>query len=744
MKNFLLVCLALLLFSSSVQSQTEKDTVSVLSEVIIIGERAKSIPGSGQYISSQKLSMLNQPNVNQVLRMIPGVTVRDEEGFGLRPNIGLRGTPVNRSAKITLMEDGILIAPAPYADPAAYYFPTFIRMNGVEVLKGSSQIKYGPYTVGGAVNMLSTPIPSSFKGFAQVSYGSFNTNQQRVWIGDSRKNFDYVFEVNRFASNGFKQLDNGGNTGFERRDIMGKLRWHTDENASVPQYVTLKFLSFSEQGNEAYLGLTYEDYKANPLRRYAATQKDHIDMNRNDISLNYTILPARGLSISTTAYYSYTFRDWARVNTIGGQGLNTILANPTAQPTAYQIMIGKANGNIDYQSAARTFYTQGVQANAQYVFDIGATIHKIHLGVRYHTDKADRYSTRSTYAMNNGLMILTSAGVQGNAENQIRNANSLATYLSYDIIYKRLKISPGLRYEKINLEFQNYGNADAGRLGTALRTATNDLSILLPGLGLNYEFSESMSAFAGVHKGFSPPGMPSVTSAIGQAKPEISMGYEVGYRFNKKGVNAQIAGFMNNYTNILGSDMVSTGGLGTGDMFNAGKALIQGLEINLEYDFLSKGNPEAELKLPLGIAYTYTDARFKETFMGSGGDFGSGQINKGDWIPFTTPHSWTANIGIENNKFDVTLIGRYVGTTRTKPGQGDIVTPNDNVKYNDVNAIGSFLIIDLSGNYKFTKNFTAFTMINNITNNRSIVANLPNGYRTNMPFALNLGIKVDF
>ncbi|MBK7634284.1 MAG: TonB-dependent receptor plug domain-containing protein [Saprospiraceae bacterium] len=147
----------------------------------MVGDRAKSIPGSGQYISIRKLEKLNHPNVNNILRVIPGVNIRDEEGFGLRPNIGLRGTPVNRSAKITLMEDGILIAPAPYADPSAYYFPTFARMQGVEVLKGSSQIKYGPYTIGGAVNLLSTAIPSDFKGFAQLSYGSFGTNQERIW-----------------------------------------------------------------------------------------------------------------------------------------------------------------------------------------------------------------------------------------------------------------------------------------------------------------------------------------------------------------------------------------------------------------------------------------------------------------------------------------------------------------------------------------------------------------------------------
>lgn len=722
--------------------EVQKDSVINLSDVTIIGDRIKKIPGAGEYITPKELAKLNQPDINKVLRIVPGVNVRDEEGFGLRPNIGLRGTPVNRSAKITLMEDGVLIAPAPYADPSAYYFPTFARMEGVEVLKGSSQIKNGPYTIGGAVNLLSTSIPDSFKAFAQASYGTFDTNQQRIWVGDSKQNFDYLFEVNRFASNGFKDLDNGGNTGFDRRDVVGKLRWHTDADAKVFQSVTLKFVNTTEDGNESYLGLTYEDFKANPNRRYAATQKDKLIINHQHLSLNHIIKPLKNLNISTTGYYSNTFRDWGRVNSVGGQTVTNIVSNPTTHATPYQIMIGKADGSIVYQGAARTFTVKGVQSNAKYDFETGKVKHSLQTGVRVHEDQADRYATQSTYAMTNGRMILSTAGIQGNNENQIRKASAVAGYFQYDINYKGLTIAPGVRYESVKFDFQNYFNADFARIGTALKTAQNEVNILLPGIGVNYEINSKMSSFAGVHKGFSPPGMPAVDNQV-QAKVETAVNYELGYRFHVSGFKTQVVGFLNNYDNILGSDNVSSGGLGTGNMYNAGRAKVQGVELSADYNLMTAINSQSSLRLPISIAYTYTEATFQDTFKNAGGDWGTGVINKGDLIPFITPHLLTQSIGIESNKFSFTIISRFVGETRTKPGQGDVITPGDNVNYNDVNTIGNYWVVDFSGNYKFYKNVSAFTIINNVFDNKYIVANLPQGYRPGMPFAVNLGLKVE-
>lgn len=716
-----------------------------MNEITIMGPNSKLLPGSGMVINELTLAKINQPDINKVLRMIPGVNIRDEEGFGLRPNIGLRGTPVNRCTKITLMEDGVLIAPAPYADPSAYYFPTFARMQGVEVLKGSSQIKYGPYTIGGAVNLLSTAIPYTFKGLIQGSYGSFGTNQQHIWIGDSQKQFDYVFEVNRIASNGFKQLDGGGNTGFDRRDFMGKVRWHSLAEAKIQQALTFKFVRSEEIGNETYLGLTFDDFQENPLRRYSGTQKDILNMNHSLFTLSHAINLTSTLKVNTTAYLGNTFRDWARAYSFGGQSINAILSDPNTNALGYGIMTGQTDGDIIYRSAARNYYSRGIQTQMTKDFRtgrLGNVNHKLQIGGRYHEDQADRYGTQSTYSMTNSLMIMKTSGISGNQENQIRNARSASGFLSYELVLKKWKINPGLRYEYIELDFQNYGTSDAARIGKDLQRGQNFLSVWIPGATLFYEINNGMNAFAGVHKGFSPPGMPSVNSSTGQAIEETALNYELGYHYNSDKLNIQAVGFYSDYANILGSDNISGGGAGTGDLFNAGRALIHGVEFSLDYDFTPlKSN--LTLTFPIRVAYTYTNARFKETFVNGGGDWGSGQINTDDFIPFITPHQGMVSIGIENHQFNVTIGARYLGLTRTKPGQDEIIVPESNENYAQVNAIEAYTIFDLSANYYISQMWTVYSTINNFTNNQNIVANLPQGYRPSMPIAVNVGVKVN-
>jgi Fe(3+) dicitrate transport protein len=737
--SILIFFFPLLLFAQQPHSTDSLRTIET-QDVSIFGVQNKFISGSSARITNAELQKLNQPDINKILRSMPGIQVRDEDGFGLRPNIGMRGTPVNRSSKITVMEDGILMAPAAYADPAAYYFPTFARINGIEVLKGSSQIKYGPYTIGGAINLLSTPIPLAFKAYAQGSYGSFGMNQQRIWVGDTKGPFSYLFEVNRIAATGFKELDGGGNTGFDRRDFLGKVRWQSQKTARIQQSVQLKVLHVEEQARETYLGLNYADFQANPLRRYAGTQKDELNLYHNHLVVQHSVKPTKTLQILTSAYLTQTFRDWGRANSFGGQSINAILTDNVTNSTGYAIMTGQANGEVIFRNAARSYFSKGIQTAALYQIHSGAFEHQVELGLRLHQDQANRYGKQSKYQMTNGLMVLSDGGEQGNQENQIRDAWSIALFANYKLQFKKMSISAGFRQESIALDFFNYGTADYSRTGNNLASANNQLQVWLPGASFSYQMNTNNTFFLGAHKGFSPPGMPG-TSSNEQAKSEVALNYELGYRFtNRQQRQIQAVLFSSDYANLLGSDNISGGGMGTGELFNAGKARVQGLELSALC--VLKFRKSKSLRMPLQMSYTYTHATFSETFINGGGDWGSGQISSGDHIPFITPHLLSGSIGLEHKKWNAILSANYVGSTRTTPGQNELIFATSNQNYALVNCIEAFTIVDFSFNFHFNTQWSAYTSVQNMANNMAIVANLPQGYRSALPRALQLGLKL--
>jgi Fe(3+) dicitrate transport protein len=432
------------------------------------------------------------------------------------------------------------------------------------------------------------------------------------------------------------------------------------------------------------------------------------------------------------------------VNSIGGQSVSTILANPDFYGSVFGIMKGETNGPVVFQNAARTFFGKGVQSTFQHKLTKTKIKQLIQLGVRLHTDKADRFATQSTFAMSAGRLIQTSTGVRGNSENQIRFANTLAVFIQDDIKWGNLTISPGLRYENILLSIDNFGTMDSERLGAVLKTASNHVTAFLPGVGINYVVNPRVSIFGGIHKGFSPPGMPSTTIAT-QALPEKAWSYEAGFRTQNEKWNIQFAGFMNKYENILGSDNQSGGGAGAGDMFNAGKANTMGVEWGMETDLISLLSSGKKYRTPLSVTYTFTRAVFNTTFSNAGGDWGTGLIQKNDWIPFLTPHLLTISAGFETNRFNATALARFTGLTRIKPGQGNnIQTPENGVAYNNVNALKSYWVVDISSNYKITAKATLFATLNNALNTTYIVANLPQGYRPGMPIAILAGIKISF
>ncbi len=714
-------------------SSTIKLNEVVLSAKVIFGSKfaAKNRTGSSYYLSPEEIKKFNYTDINRTLRSVPGVNIYEEDGFGLRPNISLRGTSPERSSKITLMEDGVLIAPAPYSAPSAYYFPTIARMQAVEILKGSSQVQFGPNTTGGAINMVSTEVPDNFGIFLNSSYGSFQSGRIHTQLGDSRKNFGYAVEYLNYNSNGFKNLENGDNTGFDKNDLVAKFKVNTNPEAALGQEFEVKFQYSDETSNETYLGLTQEDFNADPFRRYAGSQNDQMNTEHFQVMGTHALKFNDQFRITTIGYYNDFSRNWYKVDfvTVDGEreGIGNIFSDPTTFNAYIDLVTGATDSDgddfLNARNNNRDYLSTGVQTKLDYHWSGENTYHDLEIGLRYHYDEEDRFQWIDDYAMVNGNMLLINEGIPGTNANRISSAKAFASYAMYKLKINQLTLTPGFRYENMTLERLDYGTNDVDRIGTDTSERKNKVDVFIPGIGFNYNFN-AFSIFGGVHKGFSPP-----SNQPGE-NPEESVNYELGSRFSFAGISGEFVGFYNDYSNLLGSDLAATGGTGSLDQFNAGEVRVQGIELLLNYNFLENNQ---NLQLPFTFGYTLTDTEFLSSF-GSGNDIW-GEVNSGDEMPYIAKHQFNASLSLEHQNFEVNLSGRYNGAFRTMAGSGPIPA-NEKVDSN--------FIVDLGGRYRFNKHVALTTNIINLLDQKYAVARVPAGLRPGHPFGIYAGVELRY
>jgi len=702
------------------------------------------IPGSAAYVGPQELDRYNDSDMLRLLRTVPGVNVVDEEGYGLRPNIGMRGTGTERSSKITLMEDGILTAPAPYAAPAAYYVPTLARMQAAEVRKGSSQIRYGPFTTGGALNLISRRIPGERSAAAELLAGSDENRRVHAWAGTSGEELGplrvgVLVETLQERVEGFKRLDGGGDTGFEKQDYHAKLRFRSAPGASLFQSLTLKAVQVNETSNETYLGLTREDFARTPFRRYAGSQEDVMNTEFQSFSARHVIQPASFLDVTTTAYTHEFARNWYKLDRVrateGGPavGISTLLDNPETFADEFAIVTGATSPNDDalqLKNNNRAYYAFGLQQTYGLQFDTdgigGADVveHDVEFGWRYHYDEIDRFQWVDLYRMDDGRLNRTERGTPGTESNRIQDARTFASYVQYRLTAGRLSVVPGLRYEHIDLARENFGGDDPERLGTPTLDEKT-LDVWIPGIGVDYKITDTFSTFAGVHKGFAPPG------PTGQSREEESVNYELGTRYHTDGVRLQAVGFFNDYSNLVGADLAAAGGGGTLDQFNGGDVEVLGLEFEGQADlgYLL----ELGVSVPLQLSYTYTDATFQNAF---DSDFDAwGEVAVGDRVPYLPEHQGSAQLGVETGRFAINARALIVGEMRTQAGQGSIPAEN---------RIDSFVTVDVTGEAQVTRFASVFASVRNLTDEVYVVANRPAGLRPGLPQTFRIGLRTSF
>jgi len=722
------LCAAIAIFSISAwgQESGSEHSIEPIDTVTIIGRRsdAADVPGSAHVIDSEALAVFNDTDILRVLRTVPGVYIQEEEGFGLRPNIGIRGSGLDRSARIALLEDGILIAPAPYSAPSAYYFPTQRRMSGLEVLKGPASVVVGPRTTGGALNMISTPIPDGFGASADLRAGDHNTLDLHANLGNRGERVSWLVETVQSQSKGFKHIDGplDGDTGYKIEDYVAKLQFDSAPSADMYQSLRLKFGNTDQTSDETYLGLTDEDFEADPLMRYAASEGDLFTSEHEQYQATYVVDPGNSWRGEVTAYRNNFARNWYKLQSVNGVALSTILADPDSYVSELSWLKGDTSPDdaIFKRANNRSYYSQGVQAQIEWDFGFGVTEVALTTGLRIHEDEEDRFQHENGYRMEDGLLVMTTTGAPGSNANRVSDADAQSYFVNAEIRTGKWILTPGIRVEDVDMRRLDFSTADPSRDQGPTRVRENSVSMAIPGMGALYRLNSEWRLLAGVHKGFNPPAPGS------SANEESSLNIEVGTRFDNDTLSFEAIYFINDYDNLVGTVTDSTGGGGDiGNQFDGGEVTVAGLELSANY-----GWNVGSVDIPFGLKYTWTtEAEFKNAFES---DFDPwGDVEVGDELSYIPEHQLRATTGLEREQWRVNLAVSYIGQQRTKAGQGP---------FDPSNSINSRVVWDFMAAWQFTPRLSTYIKVDNLLDETYIAARRPAGVRPGLPRTAYLGL----
>jgi len=731
----LLIFSGLTLMAGFTFAQDSNPTNEAIENIIIIGD-PQNIAGSAHVLDKEELSIFKASDMLRMLRSVPGVYIQEEDGFGLRPNIGIRGSGIDRSGKIAVMEDGVLIAPAPYTASSAYYFPTARRMSAVEVLKGPSSIAVGPRTTGGALNMVSTQIPDEMGLSGELDFraGNHDSTDTHAYVANRGERFSWLVETVQQHTDGFKQLDgpagiDAGDTGFDIQDYMVKMQYDLDPSSDIYQSVRVKLGATQQISNETYLGLTDDDYKVTPYRRYAASQRDQFKGHHEQMQLTYVIDSNKNWRGEVTIYDNDFHRDWFKLQKIGGASQGAITGDPVTNAVAYGYLTGATNSPDDavvLRHNNRFYNSQGVQGKASYDFDLSGDANAtINVGFRVHSDYEDRKQREDKFRMENMELVNTTLAAPSSKTNRFSKSDVNSYFMNAEIEMGDFTLTPGVRFEDIDNVRYDYSTKDPSREEGPTKTKKRSEDATVAGMGIVYKMSDDLRLIAGIHQGYQPPG------AGSQAKAEESVNIEFGAKAMISNSMFEAIAFFVDYDNMVGTVTASTGGTGNiGDQYDGGAVEVQGIELSGARSFIS-GNG---IEIPVSFQYTWTSKAEFGTSFESGFD-GWGDVVKGDRLPYMPSSQLRASVGAIGERLSANLSASYASESRALAGQGGI--PGNQL-------IEARWVIDAISNYKVNDEVSAYVKIDNLFDTTYVAARRPAGIRPGMERQVSVGINIQF
>ena len=678
------------------------------------------VPGAVNYLNKEDIKSLMPVSGNEVFRRVSGLNVVDEEGLGMRVNIGIRGLNPDRSRNVLMLEDGVPVALAPYGEPEMYYSPAIDRMAGVEILKGSGQILYGPQTIGGVVNYITPNAPETEQGSVQIQGGQGSFFSGLVNYGNTFGNTGLQVNLLR------KSADNVGPTQFGITDFNTKFLFKLNEKSELGA----KFGIYDERSNSTYIGLNQVMFDQGGQDFTRLAPDDRLDVSRYSLSFSHVYRFNPDFKLRTIAYGYTTTRNWNRQdfsinnsNTPPSNWTGVVWGDTSIPGGAIFMRDGTGQRN-------RQFEVAGIEPRVELNHSLFGQKNELKAGVRFLVESAKEQRVNGTKAgVKSGNLI----------EDELRNGRAFSAYFQNETeLGEKVSLHGGLRFENFNYE-RNIFRRNFSGIGVRDTSivASNAVNEIIPGVGFTVKPTNTITLFGGIHKGFAPPRTKDAITSTGDAldlEAERSWNYEAGVRSELNNwIYVEATAFLMDFSNQIIPVSESAGGLGFG-VVNAGATRHQGLETSFIFD-LSRAFGLKKWAIDYDIQATFIDAYFSE-------DRFIGDVNiNGNTTPYAPEWLLNSSLAIESESgFSARLTYNFVGDQF-----GDELNSIEPSANGRTGLIPSFFTLDAVVGYEIKKANLGFNLsVKNLTDERYISTRRPQGIRVGLPRFITAGVNFNF
>lgn len=517
-------------------------------------ETVRTYSGSRSVVTEEQIQRQGTLNLEDTLRSVPNITILDETGVGILPNIGVRGLTPLRSQRIQVLQDGYPVAIGPYSNIGLSLFPiTMQSIQTIDVVRGGAAVHYGPNNVGGVLNFITRPIP----------YKLSHTLGERVTISEETGNIltDTYFRIGGFATDklGLQlQYNTLQGQGFRDHSDTEAHNFIFDADLFPNEQNQLAF-QFQYYNVEAELPGSLSPSQYERDRTSSQRPHDSFDADMFRATLTWTYNPDADTEFEWRNFYHKADRTFFFGQNLGGGNV----FDPAIPATH------KAD-------SPRIFSVMGTEPRLTRRIDN----HTIIVGARYVREEVDFDVNRVEFA----------TGTRTVARDWAFDVDAFAVYASDTVRFMndRLAVTPGVRYENVYMDFRNNLNGAID---------VNKASKLLPGITVGFEATDRLFLFANAQRSLVPVQTAQVTRA-GDVANETAWNYELGGRFQiTPNLMTSMTLFAIDYRDQI--QFNST----TARFENLGETLHHGVELTSDWEVIKNAN--------LRLAYTYLDTEQK-------------------------------------------------------------------------------------------------------------------------------------